>query len=101
MVPGGYQTNTNPLFGAVNQPNFAAGPGPKVIDSFKKDGFNILGKDPIPKKIEPEGSKEFAELFNLADNKIKDRAHEKPKYDLSYNPATYNPIQVHELAMRQ
>ena len=70
----------------MNQPQFAAGPGPKVIDSFKKDGFNILGKDPIPKKQEMEGSREFAELFSLADTKIKDRAHEKPSFELNYTP---------------
>jgi hypothetical protein len=46
-----------------------------------------MGKDPIPpKKEEEEGAKEFAQLFNLADTKIKDRAHEKPKYDFTYNP---------------
>lgn len=45
-----------------------------------------MGKNPVPKKEEPEGSKEFAELFSLADTKIKDRTHEKPKYDLNYNP---------------
>jgi hypothetical protein len=26
--------------------NIASGPGPQIIDSFKKDGFNILGKEP-------------------------------------------------------
>jgi hypothetical protein len=31
--------------------NLAAGPGPSIIESFKKDGFNILGKEPI-KKVE-------------------------------------------------
>lgn len=25
-------------------------------------------------------------MFNIADSKIKDRATEKPKFDLSYNP---------------
>lgn len=60
------------------------GPGPS-IESFQKDGFKILGKEPIKPKND-EGQKEFADLFNLADTKIKDRAHEKPKYDLSYNP---------------
>ena len=44
-----------------------------------------MGANPVKPKNE-EGSKEFAELFNLADSKIKDRAHEKPRYDLSYNP---------------
>lgn len=40
--PSNFGTNLGgPLGGIPN--NFAAGPGPKVIDSFKKDGFNILG----------------------------------------------------------
>lgn len=83
----------NDIFGNIGAPlgggppNFSAGPGQKVLDSFTKDGFNIMGKNPVPKKEEPEGSKEFAELFSLADTKIKDRTHEKPKYDLNYNPA--------------
>jgi hypothetical protein len=42
------------------------------LQSFKKDGFNILGKEPV-KKVDEEGAKEFADLFNLADSKIKDR----------------------------
>lgn len=25
------------------QGNFAAGPGPKAVESFKKDGFNLMG----------------------------------------------------------
>jgi hypothetical protein len=44
-----------------------------------------MGREPIKQKND-EGCKEFAELFNLADQKIKDRTHEKPRYDLSYNP---------------
>jgi len=44
-----------------------------------------MGKEPVKPKND-EGEKEFAELFNLADSKIKDRSHEKPKYDLTYNP---------------
>jgi len=44
-----------------------------------------MGREPVKPKNE-EGQREFAELFNLADTKIKDRAHEKPKYDLTYNP---------------
>jgi hypothetical protein len=44
-----------------------------------------MGKEPIRPKND-EGSKEFAELFSLADQKIKDRTHEKPRFDLSYNP---------------
>ncbi len=65
--------------------NVAAGPGPRA-ESFQKDGFNILGKNPQPKKVENEGSKEFAELFDLANTKIKDRAHERPKFEYNYNP---------------
>jgi hypothetical protein len=45
-----------------------------------------MGKNPVPKKEDVEGSREFAELFSLADTKIKDRAHEKPKFDLNYVP---------------
>lgn len=69
------------------------GPGPS-IESFQKDGFKILGKEPIKPKNE-EGQREFAELFNLADTKIKDRAHEKPKFDLTYNPVpvSQQPVQ--------
>ena len=48
-----------------------------------------MGKDPVKPKNE-EGQREFAELFSLADTKIKDRAHEKPKFDLSYNPQINN-----------
>lgn len=44
-----------------------------------------MGKQPI-KPVNEEGSKEFAELFNIADTKIKDRTHEKPRYDLEYKP---------------
>lgn len=68
------------------------GPGPS-IESFQKDGFKIMGKDPIKPKNE-EGQREFAELFNLADTKIKDRAHDKPKYDLTYNPVPVQPPPV-------
>jgi hypothetical protein len=50
-----------------------SGPGPGK-DSFARDGFNIMGKQQI-KKVDEEGSKEFAELFSLADSKIKDRDH--------------------------
>ena len=68
------------------QSNFGiAGPGPS-IESFQKDGFKILGREPVKVKNE-EGEKEFAALFNLADSKIKDRAHDKPSYDLTYHPA--------------
>jgi hypothetical protein len=48
-----------------------------------------MGKEPVKPKNE-EGEREFAELFSLADTKIKDRAHEKPKFDLSYNPQINN-----------
>jgi hypothetical protein len=44
-----------------------------------------MGREPIKPKND-EGSKEFADLFSLADQKIKDRTHEKPRFDLSYNP---------------
>lgn len=50
-----------------------------------------MGNNPVPKKVDVEGSKEFAELFSLADSKIKDRAHEKPKFDLNYAP-----INIHQ-----
>jgi hypothetical protein len=57
MGMGGYGTNMPQSFGGMNNfgtnmnagmgplpnNNYAAGPGPKVLDSFKKDGFNILG----------------------------------------------------------
>lgn len=47
--PIGFPTNANfgqgPAVGA-QQPTFAAGPGPR-IESFQKDGFNILGKNPV------------------------------------------------------
>ena len=62
-----------------------AGPGPSMLESFQKDGFNILGRQPVKKENE-EGQKEFAELFNLADTKIKDRAQEMRKQDYTYNP---------------
>lgn len=67
---------------AANPMGGNRGPG---IESFQKDGFKIMGKEPIKIKND-EGSKEFAELFSLADQKIKDRTHEKPRFDLSYNP---------------
>ena len=44
-----------------------------------------MGKEPI-KKQDEEGQKEFGELFNLADTKIKDRAQEMRKQDYTYNP---------------
>lgn len=72
--------------------NFAAGPGPKV-ESFQKDGFNILGKQPVkPKPVDEEGAKEFAELFSIADSKIKDRSQKKPQMSYDYNPIT-SPVQ--------
>lgn len=59
-----------------------------MIDSFKRDGFNIMGNEPVKKVQEEEGNREFAELFSLADTKIKDRnqGYQKPSFD-------YNPIQ--------
>ncbi len=44
-----------------------------------------MGREPVKTKNE-EGQREFAELFSLADTKIKDRSHDKPRFDLSYNP---------------
>lgn len=82
---GGFGTNINPSQNMsapqtkpFNPPNTIpqSGPGPS-FESFQRDGFKILGREPIKTKNE-ETSKEFAELFNLADTKIKDRAHEKP-----------------------
>lgn len=46
-----------------------------------------MGKEPI-KKVDEEGSREFAELFSLADTKIKDRANEYQKPTFEYNPFT-------------
>ena len=78
FTSGPTQFGANPFGGQpINR-----GPG---IESFQKDGFKVLGKEPVKPKNE-EGSKEFAELFSLADQKIKDRNHEKPRFDLSYNP---------------
>lgn len=77
--PAGNFNQFNNLGGA-----FPTNQGPS-IESFQKDGFKILGREPIKVKND-EGQREFADLFNLADTKIKDRAHEKPRYDLSYNP---------------
>lgn len=39
---GNFATNIPPSSGLLNQP-VASGPGPK-IESFQRDGFNILGK---------------------------------------------------------
>ena len=61
---------------------------PSGKDSFARDGFNIMGKQQMKQKVDEEGSKEFADLFSLADSKIKDRDHQKPNYgDYQYNPA--------------
>ena len=68
------------------------GPGPS-IESFQKDGFKIMGKEPIKVK-DQESQREFAELFSLADTKIKDRTHEKPRYDLTYKPPMNTPQEV-------
>jgi len=97
---GNFGTNINPPMGGggfggpsnssnLGQTTLASGPGPS-IESFKKDGFNILGKQAFIKKEEEEGSKEFAELFSLADTKIKDRSQpiQKPSYE--YNPIVIN-----------
>lgn len=83
--------NPFPTSMASNMP--LNGPGPS-IESFQKDGFKIMGREPVKVKNE-EGQREFAELFSLADTKIKDRAHEKPKYDLTYNPTTGAAQQKH------
>ena len=70
-----------------------------MLDSFKKDGFNFGGYTaPVKKPEDDTGSKEFADLFNIADSKIKDRATEKPKYDLNYNPAQ---VEEYQRQMRQ
>ena len=53
-------------------PSIASGPGPS-LESFKKDGFNLMGSQQQKKQQDEEGAKEFADLFNLADSKIKDR----------------------------
>lgn len=46
--PGGFATNSmGGMGGGVPPPlnvPVASGPGPQLLDSFKKDGFNILGK---------------------------------------------------------
>lgn len=65
-----------------------SGPGPS-IESFQKDGFRIMGREPVKVVNNDEGSKEFADLFSLVDSKIKDRAHDKPTFDLTYNPPSY------------
>jgi hypothetical protein len=80
-------------FGGAPGGNFAAGPGPSA-DSFRKDGFNIMGKQPV-KVVDEEGAKEFADLFNIADSKIKDRASNKPQYNLDYNPVS-SPLIVQQ-----
>ena len=80
MGPGNFATGMPPPSG-FGGPGFGAqppmpnmsGPGPS-LESFQKDGFNLLGKQAIKKKEHEEGQKEFADLFNLADSKIKDRA---------------------------
>lgn len=125
--PGQFNTNMNPMMGgsygmgapqsnyATSMPagsmggfgggasmggqNFAAGPGPSQ-DSFRRDGFNILGKEPV-KKVDEEGSKEFADLFSIADSKIKDRGDTRVKASYEYNPAeassSYPKQQVSDL----
>mmetsp|Transcript_19818 Transcript_19818/g.14569 ORF Transcript_19818/g.14569 Transcript_19818/m.14569 type:complete len:86 (-) Transcript_19818:77-334(-) len=65
--------------------SFGAGPSANVIDSFKRDGYNIMGNQPS-KKVDDEATKEFAELFSLADTKIKDRQQEYQKPSFDYNP---------------
>lgn len=73
--------------------NIAPSVNQQVLDSFKKDGFNFGGYNPPVKEKEDTGSKEFADLFNIADSKIKDRATEKPRFDLNYNPAQVEEYQ--------
>lgn len=48
-----------------------------------------MGREPVKVVNNDEGSKEFADLFSLVDSKIKDRAHDKPTFDLTYNPPSY------------
>lgn len=60
-------TNTNPMGGG----GFNAGANQA---SFKKDGFNLLGNEPLKKPgFDDSQNKEFADLFSMADTKIKDR----------------------------
>ena len=70
----------------------ASGPGPKQLESFQRDGFNIMGKQAM-KKEDDEGAKEFADLFSLADSKIKDREQKTEKFDYSYNPPSAQSYQ--------
>ena len=86
----------NPNMSVLNNINFvgpnARGQGPSV-ESFLKDGFNINGGYNPTQKKEPEQSKEFADLFNMAETKIKDRTHDKPKYEYDYNPNKFGQQQ--------
>jgi len=93
---GPFATSQPPFNSVFGGPAFTSnlplnGPGPS-IESFQKDGFKIMGREPVKVKND-EGTREFAELFSLADTKIKDRAHEKPKYDLTYNPIAHQQQQ--------
>jgi hypothetical protein len=44
-----------------------------------------MGREPV-KKVDEEGAREFAELFSLADTKIKDRNQDYSKPSFDYNP---------------
>ena len=51
-----------------------------------------MGKQAM-KKEDDEGAKEFADLFSLADSKIKDREQKTEKFDYSYNPPSAQSYQ--------
>jgi len=68
--------------------SYPQGPNSNVLDSFKRDGYNIMGKQAV--KVDEEGAKEFADLFNLADTKIKDRNQDYQKPSFEYNPVYQN-----------
>ena len=71
----------------------AAGPGPGVsLQENKGASFNIVAQP--DKKV--EGQMEFAELFNLANEKISDRNIEKQKPTFEYNPDPYRGPSAYE-----
>ena len=100
-MPGGMGGGMGGFAASMNQPSgpqgfgggpaamgapVASGPGPKQLESFQRDGFNVLGRQAMKKEEDVEGAKEFADLFSLADTKIKDREQKTEKFDYSYNP---------------
>lgn len=57
MGMGNFSTNmpqSQPGFGGMPPMTNISGPGPS-IESFQKDGFNLLGKQAIKKKEDEEG----------------------------------------------